>query len=106
MKIIPFILFVIVMTGTPGPGNLTMMAIGQAAGFRRAIPFLMGTTVGFLVLNTLVSLGMAEIVLRSIIVTNILKAIGICYICYLAFKLLKFSSKNTPTEKKFGSSPN
>lgn len=36
---LPFLLFVIVMTGTPGMGNLTMMAIGQATGLRSALPF-------------------------------------------------------------------
>ena len=61
-----FVLFVIVMTGTPGMGNLSMMAIGQTTGFRSSLPFLVGTTVGAVSLNTLVGLGLGGLDRKSV----------------------------------------
>ncbi len=88
MKLIPFILFVVAMTGTPGPGNLTMMAIGEAAGFRGALRFLLGTTSGFFTLNLLVALGLGELIKGSPGIDLLLKIAGFCYILYLSGKIL------------------
>ena len=89
MKILPFLLFVIAMTGTPGPGNLAMFGIGQATGFSGAIPFLCGTTAGFLLLNTAVGLGLGALFTESPVVYGTLKAVGTAYILYLAWKILR-----------------
>ena len=89
MKILPFLLFVIAMTGTPGPGNLAMFGIGQATGFSGAIPFLCGTTTGFLVLNTAVGLGLGALFTESPAVYGALKVVGTAYILYLAWKILR-----------------
>lgn len=83
-----FVLFVIVMTGTPGIGNLTMMAIGQATGFRSALPFLAGATAGMLLLNSAVGLGLGGLFMASPGAARVVKALGLGYILYLAWRLL------------------
>ncbi|GKT29030.1 hypothetical protein ADUPG1_001006 [Aduncisulcus paluster] len=66
------------MTGTPGPGNIASMALGQAVGFKRSIPFLSG-------------------------VSAVLKVGGLVYILYLAWKVLNMqaNSSNEPKAFKF-----
>ncbi len=83
-----FVLFVIVMTGTPGAGNLSMMTIGQTTGFRSALPFLAGTTVGAVALDTLVSLGLGGLFMASPELAWAMKIVGMAYILYLGWKLL------------------
>lgn len=86
---IPFLFFVIAMTGTPGPGNLTMMAIGQASGFRSAMPFLLGAVISFAALNTLVGFGLGEIITASPSIGLGMKIAGMAYILYLAAKVFR-----------------
>lgn len=99
--LLPFSLFISVMTGTPGPGNMTMMAIGQTTGFRSAVPFLIGTTIGFAVLNLFVSFGLGEAFQRWEELAFILKIAGTIYIIYLAIKLFKLQAAPPETVKQF-----
>lgn len=101
MKLIPFILFVIAMTGTPGPGNLTMLGIGQATGFRSSIPFLIGTTVGCLVLNLSVALGFGAIITESTLLSYFMKIFGLLYMVWLGFKVVKMQVEPEEIKRKF-----
>jgi threonine/homoserine/homoserine lactone efflux protein len=96
-----FVLFVIVMTGTPGIGNLTMMGIGQATGFRSALPFLAGTTVGMLALNSLVGLGLGGLFMASPRAALAMKCVGAAYILYLAWKLLRMQLAEAGPGRRF-----
>ncbi len=49
------------MTGTPGPGNIASMALGQAVGFKRSIPFLSGVIIGGMTMDILAAIGLAEL---------------------------------------------
>ena len=101
MKLIPFILFVIAMTGTPGPGNLTMLGIGQATGFRSSIPFLTGTTVGCILLNLFVALGFGVIVTESVHLTYFMKIFGLGYMIWLGYKVIKMQIETTELKRTF-----
>lgn len=94
-NILPFVLFVIAMSGTPGPGNLTMMAIGQSTGFRSSISFLIGTAVGCLFLDTTIACGLGQIIISAPKIATLLRIVGLVYILYLAAKILasQISSK-------------
>lgn len=96
-----FVLFVIVMTGTPGIGNLTMMAIGQATGFRSALPFLAGATAGMLLLNTAVGLGLGGLFMASPGAARVVKALGLGYILYLAWRLLRMRPAGGGEARRF-----
>lgn len=96
-----FVMFVIVMTGTPGVGNLTMMGIGQTTGFRSALPFLAGTTAGAVALDTLVALGLGGLFMASPELAWVMKIGGMGYILYLGWKLLSMRLSPTGAEKRF-----
>ena len=101
-NLLPFILFVIAMTGTPGPGNLTMMAIGQTTGFRSAIPFLIGTAIGHFCLDTLVACGLGGVFAYSPLARTVLAVCGTAYIVYLAIKILRMNTlKPKEAPKRF-----
>ncbi len=96
-----FLVFVIVMTGTPGPGNLALMALGQAVGFKRSIPFLSGVIVGGMVMDILVVIGLAELFLASPEAASVLKVFGMIYILYLAWKVMGMSGTASSNRKSF-----
>lgn len=100
-NILPFVLFVIAMTGTPGPGNLAMLAIGQSTGFVSAVPFLFGTAVGCVLLDTLVACGLGGIIIASPVLATVLRVGGLLYILYLAGKILMMQFCEGKVERRF-----
>jgi len=100
-NILPFIIFVIAMTGTPGPGNLTMMAIGQTTGFSSSISFLMGTAVGCVMLDSLVACGLGEVIIASPVIATTLRFGGLIYILYLSGKILFMQLTTKKVDKHF-----
>ena len=96
-----FVLFVVVMTGTPGAGNLTMMGIGQTTGFKSAVPFLVGATVGAVTLDTLVSFGLGGLFVASPNLAWAMKICGMCYILYLGWKLLTMNLAEGSETRRF-----
>ena len=52
--IISLILFAIFMTGSPGPGNLLMMAGGASLNFKKCTYFLIGLVTGKTLVNLLI----------------------------------------------------
>ncbi len=98
---VPFALFVMAMTGTPGPGNMAMLLIGQTTGFRSALPFLLGTTIGAVCLNTLVACGLGEAFLHWPGLMDVLRVLGTIYICYLAWKILRLQARPAGEGRRF-----
>ncbi|BCS88973.1 LysE family translocator [Pseudodesulfovibrio sediminis] len=96
-----FLLFAIVMTATPGAGNLTMMGIGQNTGFKSSLPFLAGAVIGALGLNTMVSLGLGGLFMASPRLAWVMKIGGMGYICYLGWKLLSMRLTTGAAVKRF-----
>jgi len=96
-----FLLFVIVMTGTPGMGNLSMMAIGQTTGFRSSLPFLLGTTVGAMTLDTMVALGLGGLFMASPEAAWFMRIAGMAYIVYLGWKIMMMQLAEPGSEKRF-----
>ena len=58
--ILPFILFAITVSVTPGPNNTMLAASGATFGFRRSIPHLAGIAIGFGLMVLLVTLGVGQ----------------------------------------------
>ncbi|WP_028973093.1 LysE family translocator [Spirochaeta cellobiosiphila] len=92
MSIIPLILFVIMMTLTPGPNNMLLTATGAQFGYKKTIPLIMGIIIGVLSLLLLSALGLGILFTRYEIIHKILKVLGISYILYLSLKILLSSS--------------
>ncbi|GAB2186282.1 LysE family translocator [Roseibium sp. LAB1] len=88
-----FAVFVIVMTGTPGPGNLTFLAIGASAGYRTAFPVIVASQIGSLPLKLSVAYGLGHVMAGGGPVVTIFKVLSMAYMTYLAWRIVSLSVK-------------
>lgn len=88
-QLVALIGFVAVMTGTPGPNNLMLMASGANAGFRRSLPHIFGITFGCQVMLLGVALGLGPLLSRFPQALTALRIGGALYLLYLAWRLVR-----------------
>ncbi|WP_417687214.1 LysE family translocator [Roseibium sp.] len=88
-----FAVFVAVMTGTPGPGNLTFMAIGATAGYRTAFPVILASQIGSLALNVSVAFGLGQVMAGGGPLVVLFKGLSMAYMTYLAWRIVSLSVK-------------
>ncbi|GAK87358.1 transporter LysE family [Vibrio ponticus] len=82
-------LFAFVSTFTPGPNNLMLMTSGANVGFNRTLPHMLGITIGFPVMVVLVGFGLVEVFDRYPIIHQVLKALSLAYLFYLAYQIAR-----------------
>ena len=71
--IFSLILFAIFMTGSPGPGNLLMMAGGASLNFKKCTYFLIGLVTGKTLVNFLIFFGLGAFDINNNIIFEVLK---------------------------------
>ena len=81
--------FVVVMTATPGPNNMMLIASGANFGFRRSIPNILGITGGCQVLLLAVALGLGQLLVRFPALDLTLKLACALALVYLSWLLIK-----------------
>lgn len=86
-----FLIFVAVMTGTPGPGNLTFMAIGASAGYGTALPVILASQIGSLFLNFSVAFGLGHAMAGGGPVVSAFKILCMLYMTYLAWRIVSIN---------------
>ena len=84
--------FAFVMSITPGPGNLLLLASGANFGITRSLPLLFGISSGFLLMVLLVGLGLGEILDRFPFIHQALRFICSGYVLWLAFQIARSRS--------------
>jgi threonine/homoserine/homoserine lactone efflux protein len=82
-----FILFAVVTSITPGPNNFMVLASGVNFGLRRTVPHMLGISIGFLVLQLAVGLGLGAVLSAYPSLHAALKIAGGAYLVYLAWKI-------------------
>jgi threonine/homoserine/homoserine lactone efflux protein len=82
-----FILFAVVTSITPGPNNFMVLASGVNFGLRRTVPHMLGISIGFLVLQLAVGLGLGAVLSAYPSLHVALKIAGGAYLVYLAWKI-------------------
>jgi len=87
LSIAPFTLFCLIATATPGPNNMINLAQGMRLGFRRALPFAIGTGLGVGSLLFAVAMGLGAATSASPVVNQIMRAVTGLYLVYLAWKI-------------------
>ncbi len=96
------LLFTFVMTVTPGPNTMMLLASGVNFGFRATVPHMAGITLGFGVMTMLVGMGLGEIFKVYPVLYAALSYAGAAYMVYLAWKIAMTQSFG---EGKAGSRP-
>ncbi|MCG8428476.1 MAG: LysE family translocator [Chromatiales bacterium] len=96
-------LFSLSMSISPGPVNLIALTSGVNSGFRRAMPFVSGATIGFTLLLSVVGLGVGVFVAESPLFLGLLGYLGTGFICYMGYKIatstpeIKVASQRVPS---------
>ena len=87
-----YILAVIFLIITPGPGVLTTAGVGSGYGFRAGLPYLFGIVWGSLIVLTSVATGLAALVFSIPFIRSILLFASLGYLIYLAFRIASSGS--------------
>ena len=93
-----FISFAFVASITPGPNNLMVMASGAAFGWKRTLPHLIGIAMGFAVLISATVLGLGVVLQRIPYAFDLMRAIGVVWLLWLAWQLAAPALRTTDGE--------
>jgi cysteine/O-acetylserine efflux protein len=95
---IPFAVFVVITTFTPGPGNIASAAMGMNYGYKRTFQFLSGMVVGYFLIMALCAT-LSSTLLRILpSVEPVLRVCGASYILWLAWGVARTNDGFAPNE--------
>ncbi len=83
------LLFATAMTFSPGPNTTLSTALAANLGLRRAMRFCLAVPTGWSVLTLACGLGLGALVLEVPVLRWGIKAVGVGYLGWLAFRLLR-----------------
>lgn len=93
-------LYVMALTGTPGPANTAFLAVSSNFGIVRTLPFLLGTLMGFMMTYWLAVAGLLAVLTGLPLVWNALKIACLGYIIYLAWLIATAQPKAPDAPKQ------
>ncbi|MDO9099125.1 MAG: LysE family transporter [Caldisericota bacterium] len=91
IALLPALSYAIVSIFTPGPNNVTASSLGMRIGYRRTIGFICGVVTGFFVIMLAAGLLTEVLVSAYERMALILRIVGVGYLLYLAYSLLRSS---------------
>ncbi len=86
-NLLPFFLFALSATLTPGPNNLMLLASGANFGVRASGPHMLGIAIGFPVMVAAVGLGLGAMFEQFPALHEILRWAGSAYLLWLAWRI-------------------
>jgi threonine/homoserine/homoserine lactone efflux protein len=85
--LVPFTLFAIAGSVTPGPNNVMLTASGANFGFRRTLPHILGVCIGFPLMVAAIGVGLGRVFEEVPVVHSVLKVAGSAYLLWLAWRV-------------------
>lgn len=79
--------FAFVMSITPGPNNLMLMASGANYGWVRTVPHMLGVSLGFVLMTILAGSGLIRLFDAFPVTHTILKLFSVAFLIFLAYKI-------------------
>ena len=89
MSLLAISLFSLSMSISPGPVNLIALQTGVHTGFRPALPYVSGATIGFTFLLIIVGFGFGKWGLQESSFLRLLTVLGAGFIAYMGFGILR-----------------
>jgi threonine/homoserine/homoserine lactone efflux protein len=86
--LLPLMTYCLVMSGTPGPNNLMVTALGANFGYRAALPLILGINTGVALQTFVCCLGLGSLFMTYPALHPLLRVAGALYLIYLAWKLV------------------
>ena len=93
--------FSFVTSVTPGPNNTFLLASGANFGIRRSLPYVNGIMAGLAVMMAAIGLGLGALFVAVPAVYQVLKWVGFAYIAYLAYAIIRSTSKSESGEATY-----
>ena len=90
--LVPFTLFAIAGSFTPGPNNVMLTASGANFGFRRTLPHIVGICLGFPLMVIAIGLGLGRVFEEMPAIHTALKIAGSAYLLWLAWRIASAGS--------------
>jgi len=101
--LIALIAFAFVSAATPGPNNIMLMASGANFGFQRTVPHMLGVTLGFGFMVTMVGLGLVQLFDAWEQSYLVLKVVSVVYLLYFAWRIA--NAAPPPAADEAGAAP-
>lgn len=86
-ELLPFLTYCVLMSGSPGPNNLMLIASGAHHGYRRTLPTILGMNTGNAVQTFLTCMGLGAVFAAWPALHAALKIAGCLYMLWLAWRL-------------------
>jgi len=86
-ELLPLMTYCLLMSGTPGPNNMMLVASGAHHGYRRTLPAILGINAGGAVQTFVTCLGLGALFAAWPALHTALKIAGTLYMLVLAWKL-------------------
>ncbi len=86
-SLLPFLLFAIVASVTPGPNNAVVLATAARRGLRGALPCMLGISLGFGFMVAVVGVGLAAPLLAHPLLHDALRWVGAAWLLVLAWRI-------------------
>lgn len=87
--LVPFLVFCVLMTGTPGPNNAMALTSGARVGFRRSMPLVGGIAMGVALQLAAVGVGLGTAFRVFPVLHEIMRFGGSAYLLWLAFRIAR-----------------
>ncbi|GFH41333.1 LysE family transporter [Lactococcus insecticola] len=85
---IQFLIFLVIMSVTPGPNTILAMSAGAEQGFKKTLPYQLGIGIGVFVI-ALIAMVFGELIKDNHLLMTLMKLVGTGYLLYLAYHVLK-----------------
>ena len=93
-------LFAFVMSVTPGPNNIMLLASGAQFGYKKTLPHIFGILIGIAALLSSVLLGFGLLFERYPSLYDLLKIVGSLYLFWLAWKIANATTDEQSLKSK------
>jgi len=97
--------FAFVTSVTPGPNNMMLLASGVNFGVRATLPHALGISCGHFIMLMAVGLGLGALFHRVPAVYPLMQALGMAYVFYLAWGIVRSGPPSAQDETNQGAKP-
>ena len=97
--------FAFVTSVTPGPNNMMLLASGVNFGVRATLPHLLGISCGHFIMLMAVGMGLGELFIRVPVIYEVMQVLGMAYMLYLAWGIVKSGPPSEDDVRSEGSTP-
>jgi threonine/homoserine/homoserine lactone efflux protein len=88
-ELVALLPFAFIGTVSPGPNNAILWAAGVRFGFRRTLPYVLGTAIAMGALVVAAAAGIGVLIDAVPAIETVLKIVGSVYLLYVAFLVLR-----------------